>query len=52
MFSFLKSLEHKLSGWPNDALTILLVVYGIAFILIGLFGYRTLKLATAVYALL
>ncbi len=47
----LSTLEKSLSGWPDTALTLILIVWGIAFILIALFGYRTLKLGAALYAL-
>lgn len=46
------SLEQMLAGWPDYALTVLLLAYGIFNILAAFLFPRVIKLVLAVYAIL
>jgi len=47
----IKQVDQALEGWPDTALTVLLVVLGTAVILLGLFGPRWLKPVIAAWVI-
>lgn len=51
MLTWLKRINDALAGWPDAALTALLLAYGILNIVAALFFPRIVKAALSIYAL-